>query len=162
KPLPPYAAPGGTAVACDVLAYGTAQATPETLPALRQAPGPVVGPALPASFLKHADEQTVVGLTAVFRAIHQHQLAATPFADWGARAAPRFLGRVTMASALQKFASEGAWGISPHLIPHRSLHSVSGTVSQALRIHGPNLGVGGGPGAAAEVMLAAAAMVAGN
>jgi hypothetical protein len=145
-----------------VAGFGTARATAETLPALRQKVGPVDGEPLPGSFLKHADDQTVVGLMAVYRAIQQHQLSTTRFADWGVLAAPRFLGRVLMAASLKKFEAEGAWGISPHLIPHRSLHSVSGTVSQALHIHGPNFGVGGGPGAAAEVLLAATALIAGD
>jgi hypothetical protein len=74
-------------------------------------------------------------------------------------AAPRFLGRATLTTALQRFAAEGAWGISPHLIPHRSLHAVSGTISQALQIHGPNFGVGGGPGAEVEAMLTGAALL---
>jgi hypothetical protein len=118
---------------------------------------------LPASFLKHADEQTVVGLAAVYQAIHDAYLCPDGdialFHSWGALAAPRFLGRPTLVSALHRFAAEGAWGVSPHLIPHRSLHAISGTVSQALKIQGPNFGVGGGPSAAAEVLLAAAAMI---
>jgi hypothetical protein len=152
----------GSTRCSDVAAFGTVRATAEMLPSLRQRPGPPGREPLPPSFLKHADEQTVASLAAVFQAIHSHNLATTCFTDWGVLAAPRFLGRVTMAAALKKFAVEGAWGISPHMIPHRSLHSISGTVSQALRIHGPNFGVGGGPGAAAEVLLAATAMLVGE
>ena len=66
-----------------------------------------------------------------------------------------------MASDLPRFLAEGAWDVSPHMIPHRSLHSVSGSVSQALKIHGPNFGVGGGPGCEAEVLLAGAALLEG-
>jgi len=131
----------------------------EALPELRRHPGPVRGEPLPTSFLKHADEQTVAGLAAVYKAIHTAGLQSTNFRDWGVAAAPRFLGRPAMAAALQRFQTEGAWGVSPHLIPHRSLHSISGTVSQALKIHGPNFGVGGGPGGVAEVLLAATAML---
>jgi hypothetical protein len=40
------------------------------------------------------------------------------------------------------------------------LHSLSGTVSQALKIHGPNYGVGGGSQAAAEALIAAGALLA--
>ena len=135
------------------------QAIPSELPALRQRPGPDVGLALPPSMLKHADDQTVVGLAAVFRAIHDHRLEPNSFADWGVVAGPRFLGRALFTTALQRFAAEGAWGVSPHLIPHRSLHAVSGTVSQALHLHGPNFGVGGGPNAALEAILAAVALL---
>src|SRR5205807_2272244 len=45
------------------------------------------------------------------------------------------------------------------LIPHRSLHAVSGTLSQTLKIQGPNFGVGGGPGAESEALLVAATLV---
>src|SRR5262249_29727984 len=57
---------------------------------------------------------------------------------------------------------EGAWGISPHFIPHRSGHAVSGTISQVLKIHGPNLGAGGGPGGAVDAFLAASVLVEGH
>jgi hypothetical protein len=110
--------------------------------------------------LKHADDQTVVGLAAVLAAIDGHGLDPASFTDWGVIAAPRFLGRAALAVALGRFALEGAWGVSPHLIPHRSLHSISGTVSQALKIHGPNFGVGGGPDAAGELLVVAGSMVA--
>ena len=144
---------------CDVAADATVRVSVEALAELRRHPGPVCGEPLPTSFLKHADEQTVAGLTAVYQAIDSVGWQTTCFRDWGVLAAPRFLGRPAMAAALQRFQAEGAWGVSPHLIPHRSLHSISGTVSQALKVHGPNFGVGGGPGAAAEVLLAATAML---
>jgi hypothetical protein len=98
-------------------------------------------------------------MAAVLNAIQRSHLAAMDFTNWGVLAAPRYLGRLTTIQALQRFAAEGAWGISPHLIPHRTLHALSGTISQALHIHGPNLGVGGGPDAAREVMLVAAAFL---
>jgi hypothetical protein len=110
--------------------------------------------------LKHADEQTVVGLAAVLQAMEAHGLHTNSLTEWGVLAAPRFLGRASLAAALQRFAVEGAWGVSPHLIPHRSMHAVSGTISQALGIHGPNFGVGGGTESASEMMLAAATMIA--
>jgi hypothetical protein len=50
--------------------------------------------------------------------------------------------------------------VSPHLAAHHSQHAVSGTISQALKIHGPNFGIGGGPGSAGEAVLAAVAMLA--
>jgi hypothetical protein len=139
---------------------GILRAAPDQIPALRQAPVPGPGTTLPPGFLKHADDQTVVGIGAVFRALHDSSaLAARQLTDWGVVAGSRFLGRATLALALQRFALEGAWGVSPHLIPHRSLHSISGTVSQALGIHGPNFGAGGGPTCASEAILAAAALL---
>jgi hypothetical protein len=157
-PQPPGAdAKPGTA--CDLLAYAAVRVQPEGVPALRHKPGPAVGERLSSSLLRHADDQTVVGLAAVLQAIASHHLAGTSFTDWGVLGAPRFLGRVTMAAAMHRFAAEGAWGLSPHLIPHRSLHALSGTVSQALKIHGPNFGVGGGSHGPAEAFLTAAALL---
>jgi hypothetical protein len=155
----PHEEPAGPPVRGAILAYAAIQATADQLPNLRQNPGAQPGPSLPASFLKHADEQTVVAMAALFQAIDRHGLAGMDFTDWGVLAAPRYLGRITTFQALQRFAAEGAWGISPHLIPHRTLHAISGTISQALQIHGPNLGVGGGPDADLEVMRVAAAFL---
>jgi hypothetical protein len=158
--MPPddQCAAGERAVCCDLAAYAGVRIPVAALPEYRRQPGPAPGP-LPASLLRHADEQTVAGLTAVFHAIHDHGLSADGFRDWGVLAAPRFVGRPTMAAALERFIAEGAWGVSPHLIPHRSLHSLSGTISQVLKIQGPNFGVGGGPGSEAEALLTAAAML---
>ena len=147
-------------VCCSAAAYAVLRVPVREVPPLRQKPHPTLAQALPANLLKHADDQTVVGLAAVYQAIADYDLDPAGFADWGAVSVPRFLGRATMVDALQRFAQEGAWGISPHLIPHRSLHAPSGTLSQALKIHGPNLGVGGGPNAAAEGLLVAGALLA--
>jgi hypothetical protein len=136
------------------------EADAQAVAALRTNASPPGIPALPANFLKHADEQTVVGLFAVFQAIQNYGLTGDDFKDWAVVAAPRFFGRAILAAALRRFALEGAWGVSPHLIPHRSQHSLSGTISQALRIHGPNLGVGGGPSSASEAALVAATFAA--
>jgi hypothetical protein len=149
---------GAGTVACTLAGYGVCRVGMDALAELRRLPGLPCGEPLPATFLKHADEQTVVALVAVFEAIRAHGLApagaASPFRDWGVLAAPRFLGRPTMTSALPRFQIEGAWGVSPHVVPHRSLHSPSGTISQALKIHGPNFGVAGGPGNELEGLLA--------
>ncbi len=152
----------GTVVCCDVVAFGAVQASMDMLPVLRRRPGPGLGEALPVTFLKNADEQTVVALAAVLQAIHDFQMTPTCFTDWGIVAAPCFLGRSTLVVCLQRFAAEGAWGVSPHYIPHRSQHAVSGTISQALKIHGPNFGTGGGPGGAVEAIVAGAVLVEGD
>jgi hypothetical protein len=149
--------PPATVVRCSAAAFAALRVPLDEVPPLRQKPHPTLVALLPPNLVKHADDQTVVGLAAVLRAIADFNLSLGGFTSWGVIAAPRFLGRAAMVAALQKFAQEGAWGISPHLIPHRSLHAPSGTVSQALKIHGPNLGVGGGPGASAEGVLVAAA-----
>jgi hypothetical protein len=149
-------------VTCAVAAHAHVQVALENLPALRQRPGPGIGQSLPANLLKHADEQTVAGLAAVLHAIADFNLDATSFDPWGIVAAPCFLGRATLVQSRERFAAEGAWGLSPHFIPHRSQHAVSGTISQVLKVHGPNFGTGGGPGAVREALVAGALMAQDN
>lgn len=158
----PTPAPVMPAVTSDILAHGGLQLAPGDFPRLRQRPGPGVGESLPGTFLKHADEQTVAGLAAVLETIHAAGWGDRSFAEWGVVAAPCFLGRATLASALERFAVEGAWGLSPHFIPHRSQHAVSGTISQALKIKGPNFGTGGGPSSLLDGFLAALVLLTGN
>ncbi len=138
---------GGT-----LIAWGTVQAGPESLSALRRQPG---DPELSPNFLKHSDEQTIAGLVAVLRARQSEALRGTDFTRWGVVAAPRHLGRQTVADVFARVDRRGPSGASPLVIPHRSLHSVSGTISEALGTHGPNLSVSGGPGNLAEGLLAA-------
>ncbi len=163
KSIQPSAGPPSrTAVTCDLAGSGVVQATPETLPDLRKGLDPPGAEPLPAAFFKHVDDQTVLGLAAVARAMRGAGLAAPALRDWGVVAASCLMGRSAFAPAFHRFRAEGAWGISPHLIPHRSLHSLSGTVSQALKIRGPNFGAGGGPGGAVDGLLAASALLDGG
>lgn len=149
----------GAPMRCTLFAKAVVGATVEQLKTLRQNPAPAGSASFPPATVKNSDDQSVAALAAVLRAIHDYGLKHSDFTHWGVLAAPHFLARAIVAQALQRFAAEGAWGVSPHLIPHRSLHSVSGTISQALGIHGPNLGVGGGPQSASKAFLAAAAML---
>ncbi len=151
---PSAAAAADQAVCCDVVAVGRLRVPVENLPELRRRPSPVPSPGLPATFLKNADEQTVFALAAVYQAIHDAGLEAPSFGRWGVLAAPHKIGRTAMAQALPNYRAEGAWGMSPHLIPHRSLHCVSGAISCALKMHGPNFGVGEGPAEALPIALA--------
>ncbi len=68
-------------------------------------------------------------------------------------------GRAAFERAFPTFQAEGAWGVSPHLIPAHSLHSPSGTISQALKAQGPNLGVGGTPRGGHEALLFASTIL---
>jgi hypothetical protein len=83
-------------------------------------------------------------------------LEETSFADWGVVAGACYLGRTVLAAAMAKFATSGAWSVSPHLIPNHTQHCLSGSVSVALKSHGLNLGVGGGPETVSQTFLAAA------
>lgn len=144
---------------CGLLAVGVVRVPVETVPELRRQPGPVPEGRLSPSFLKHSDEQTVVGLTAVYQAMQAGGIVKTDFSQWGVLGAPRWLGRNTVGAILTRFDGEGAWGVSPHMIPHRSLHSLSGTISLALKSKGPNFGVGGSQGALGETMLSAVSLL---
>jgi hypothetical protein len=130
---------------------------------MRRSPIQGHGDPFSISSLKHFDEQTLAVLAALQQALRESNLApdpvVRPFTHWGVVAAPRFLGRAMLGPSIARFHSEGAWGVSPHMIPYRSLHSISGTVSQYLKIHGPNFGVGGGPGGEAELLLAGVTML---
>jgi hypothetical protein len=149
----------GSSLECDVLAFGSVGLTPQELALSRQNLIPPDGIKLAPGFLKHAEEQTLAALAAVFKAIKNHGLEGHTFSDWYVIGAPRYIGRFAVAGALERFKAEGAWGVSPHLIPHRSLHSISGAISQALKIHGPNLGVGGGKSAADEGLMLAISLL---
>ena len=144
---------------CAVVAHGVAEYPLAALPGLRKQVGPSGGSPLAPAFLRHQDDQTVVGLAAIFAAMAAGSFGADEFDSWGVVAAPRFLGRPLMATALPKFMAEGAWSVSPHTIPYLSLHSIAGAISQALHIHGPNFGVGGGPDGEIEALLAGMAML---
>jgi hypothetical protein len=145
---------------CSIEGFAGVRLSLENVAQLRKQPSPPFGAPLPANFLKHAEEQTIAALTAVYRAKQNHGVNGDlGFKDWGVVACPRFLGRPAMAASLPRFFAEGAWAVSPHMIPHRSLHSISGTISQALKIHGPNYGVGGGPGGEQEALLSAVSLL---
>jgi hypothetical protein len=146
-------------IVCDVAAVGEVRATTEQIAALRRAPGPTLGRVISPAVLKHADEQTIVGLAAVLRAITASALGNQDFASWGIVAAPRYLGRGAFSAALPRFLEEGAWGVSPHLIAHHSLHSPSGLISQVLKAHGPNFGAGGSEGSESDGLLSAAILL---
>jgi len=139
----------------DCMAVGTA----EMAAAARHGFASQLTTLLPANTLKNADDQTVVGLSATLKAIEKCGRAADAFGDWGVIAAPRTPGRAATAASVARYEADGAWSVSPHIIPHCSLHSLAGTISQALKITGPNLGIAGMPGREAELFFAADAML---
>src|SRR5262249_15763205 len=105
--------------------------------------------------MKSADDQTFVGITALLHAVHAAGWGNASFHDWGAIGVPRFVGRMNIAVAVSKSLHDPTWSVSPNIIPNQSLHSLSGTISLALGLHGPNFGVGGGPNAVAEGLMTA-------
>jgi hypothetical protein len=139
--------------ACAVAAYGVVRVPVEEVLGLRKRPGPSLGAKIPLSLLKHADHQTLLALAAVLRAADQAGWREGSFAEWGVIAAPRFLGRIIAAGAIHRFSQTGALGVSPLLSPTLTLHAVAGALSLAIKAHGFNYGVGGGPGHLAEALL---------
>lgn len=146
---------------CRIVSHALVESPLGEIPALRGRPAPAAGPPLPPRFLRHADEHTVVGVHAVLEAI-----AARPgpcdLSRHAVVAAACQSGRLAAARTLAQLPVGGAVTVSPHIVPQCSLHSVAGAVSVALGMHGPHLGVGGGPDALAEGLFAAATLVAGG
>ncbi len=140
-------------------AWGIAQGDLASIALWRKSLPDWKAPDTAGHFLKHADEQTVVAVQAVDRAIRDHGLDAAGQRDWPIVAAPRFPGRLAGIESLKRFKSGGGPALSPHLIAQHSLHSVSGALSVLLGSRGPNLGVGGGADALREGLLAALTLV---
>ncbi|MFN0016994.1 MAG: hypothetical protein ACKVP0_01975 [Pirellulaceae bacterium] len=112
-----------------------------------------------AHFFKYSDEQTILAVRALDSLIEGNGIDIKELANCAVIAAPQFLGRVQGANAFARFLHNGAQGISPHLIPQHSLHSVSGAISVLLGSQGVNLGVGGGPHSLDDAFLTAATLL---
>ncbi len=135
-----------------IRAHAFLEARHAELAALRDAPLPAAAPPLPPRFLRHCDEHTVVAVRAVLAT-----LAGLPvdLARCGVVAAPCQAGRIATARSLSQLQGGGAVMVSPHIVPQCSLHSLAGAISVALGMHGPHIGVGGGPEALAEGLFTA-------
>jgi hypothetical protein len=151
------AAPAATS--CAIAAHGLCEERLSGLAALRDRAAPAGAPALPPRFLRHCDEQTVVGLHAVLAAVAAAPTVAGDLARHGVVGAPCQAGRLVTARSLVQMRREGAVAISTHIVPQCSLHSLAGAVSVALGMHGPHLGVGGGGDALAEGLVTAVSLV---
>jgi beta-ketoacyl synthase-like protein len=148
-----------TTVRCRVAASGVLRGSAEAIAQWRKQPMVVGTAKWPISFLKHSDDQTVMAVQAVLWAMEQQGWQDRSFTDWGIIAAPGMFCRIANAQTIRRYEQEGAWGVAPNLIPHHSLHAISGTLSQLLKIHGPNLGVGGATNPETSALLIAGAML---
>ena len=155
--VPPFSA--GANSACGIVGHAACAARLSEIAALRDAAGPPGAPALPPRFLRHCDEQTVVGIHAVLRAIAALPSGRGVGGD-AIVAASCQAGRIMAAKSLALLKTGGAVTVSTHIVPQASLHSVAGAVSVALGMHGPHLGVSGGADALAEGLLAAITLAA--
>ena len=152
---PPFPAGTGPDSACGIAGHAACAARLSEIAALRDAAAPPGAPALPSRFLRHCDEQTVVGIQAVLRAIAAVPGAGGDVGGDAVVAASCQAGRVMAAKSLALLKTGGAVTVSTHIVPQASLHSLAGAVSVALGMHGPHLGVSGGGDALAEGLLAA-------
>ena len=113
-----------------------------------------------AKSLRNADEQTVAAVAAMLRAIDSLGWRDESFREWGVIGCPRFLGRMIISGVITRFLGDPKYSINPHIIPNYSLHSLSGAASMGLEMHGPNFGVGGGPGNVSEGLMTALSVMA--
>lgn len=157
---PPSPLPSGPDAACGIAGHAVCEARLSEIAALRDTAVPPGVPALPPRFLRHCDEQTVVGMHAVVRALAALPQAGGSLAGDAVVAASCQAGRIMAAKSLALLKTGGAVTVSTHIVPQASLHSVAGAVSVALGMHGPHLGVSGGPDALSEGLLSAITLAA--
>ncbi|MBW3598384.1 MAG: hypothetical protein KY475_14070, partial [Planctomycetes bacterium] len=124
--------------------FARASATAAEIDSLRRDANLLKARNLPASLLKHADEQAGDAVAAVVRAIGESGRSTDDYASWSVLGIPRYPGRILAGASIRRFFDEGIRGISPHIIPQSSTHSLSGLISVGLGMGGPNLGAGGG------------------
>ena len=157
---PPSSLPPGPESACGIAGHAVCEARLSEIAALRDAAVPPGVAVLPPRFLRHCDEQTVVGMHAVLQAIAALPAAGRSLAGDAVVAASCQAGRIMAAKSLALLKTGGAVTVSTHIVPQASLHSVAGAVSVALGMHGPHVGVSGGPDALAEGLLSAITLAA--
>jgi len=104
--------------------------------------------------LRHMDDPDVACLAAVGHAIATLGIDSASFRDWGIIAAPQPPTRIKLASVHLRFHNDGPTRLSPHIIPERSLQSLSSLVNAAHGFGGPNFGVGGATGRESDLWTA--------
>lgn len=145
--------------ACGIRGHALVEARLSEIGSLRDRAAPAGVTALPPRFLRHADEQTVVGVRAVLEALATMPTPRPSFADYGVVAAPCRGGRFATAQSLTQAREGGGVAVSPHVVPQCSLHSLAGAVSVAFGLHGPNVGSSGGDQAVAEGLFTALSLL---
>lgn len=144
--------------ACTIRAHAFVEAPFSRIKTLRDEPPPAGAPPLPPRFLRHADEHTVVAVRAVLEAFAT--LEEPPdVRSCGVVSATCQAGRITTARSLALLRTGGAVTVSPHIVPQCSLHSLAGAVSVAFGMHGPHVGIGGGPDALSEGLFTVLSLV---
>ena len=146
---------------CSIRGHAVVASRLSSLAALRDAAAPPGCPALPPRLLRHSDEHTVVAVRAVLAAIAGLPKPVT-FDRCGVVAAPCQASRIAATRSHTHLQAGSGAGASPPIVPQGSLHSLGDAVSVALGLHGPHIGVGGGPDALAEGLFAAVSLFQGG
>ncbi len=141
-----------------VAARGVARLTLADLSAIRAKPPASFPAKLTPQFLKHSDEQTLASLVALHAAMSDFGMTGQDFSSWGVVSLSCYLGRCAVAGVIDKYKIDGPWGVSVQVIPHRTPHAAAGTISMGLRMHGPCIGVNGGPGGDTTALLSLASV----
>jgi hypothetical protein len=131
-------------VELSIVACGAARLTMPELAAIRKESLPNLPARLSPQLLRHSDEQTLAALVALSEATKNISMASKDFSDWAIVSSSRNLGRSAFAAVVDKYRSDGPWGVSVQVIPHCTAHAVAGTLSLALGSHGPCIGAGDG------------------
>ena len=108
---------------------------------------------------KLGDQQTMASAEAMFRAIDAAGWQGRSFENWGIVSAPQFLGRMTVAAAVERYRAQEVRGTSPRHIPTLSQHAVAGTLSVIFQCRGPCFGAGGSQGSVRDALVTAASLV---
>lgn len=148
-----------------IVAHGAAALTAAELAAVRQASNDAgssrLGPRLQQlkpQFLKHSEEQTLAALVAASAALGR-QCPFGDFDQWAIVSSTRYLAREAFAAVIDKYQVDGPWGVSVQAIPHGTPHAAASTLSMALGVHGPCIGVGAAAGDESQALLSAAGLL---
>ena len=151
--------PGFMPLELSIIAGGTARMTIPELAKSRKELMQFLPKPLSPQLLRYSDEQTLASLVAISEAIRSVNMTNNDFHDWAIVSSSRSLGRSAFAAVIDKYQDEGPWGVSVHVIPHCTSHSVAGTISLALESHGPCIGAGVAGNDELDALLAAACIL---
>jgi hypothetical protein len=151
--------PDTSPVDLSIVASGSAGLTMPELAAMRKEPLSSFPTVLSPQLLRHSDEQTLSALVAVSKAMQRGDVAQWDFSNWAIVSSSRNLGRSAFAAVIERYRTEGPWGVSVQVIPHCTTHSIAGTISLALASHGPCIGAGSGSAGEVDALVSVASIL---
>ena len=140
---------------CVVESYATASVYSSNVDTLAREKYSYGCHSLPPRFLRHADEQTVIGMHSMVQAMATDTHRSRDISNDAVIAATCLAGQPSAARTMIGLRDKGPVAVTPHIVPQCSLHSMASAASVGFGMHGPNFGVGGGPHAPAEGFLLA-------